>query len=105
MAIEPKIAGVIIPRRVFTQPGSFSTELVWTKRSLRSAMPPIATELTRQSDRPAPDALGMSASLRSLRTFAPQRIDAVCHKRHNAVQQTATTRSPRRRARAAYRGD
>jgi hypothetical protein len=26
--------------------GSFSTELVWTKRSLRSAMPPIATEFT-----------------------------------------------------------
>jgi hypothetical protein len=30
--------------------GSFSTELVWTKRSLRSAMPPIATEFTRHDE-------------------------------------------------------
>ena len=44
--------------------GSFSTELVWTKRSLRSAMPPIA-----------------------IRTFAPQRFDALCQKRSHASQQ------------------
>jgi hypothetical protein len=30
--------------------GTFSTELVWTKRSLRSAMPPIATEFTRYDE-------------------------------------------------------
>jgi hypothetical protein len=30
--------------------GSFSTEWVWTKRSLRSAMPPIATEFTRHDE-------------------------------------------------------
>src|ERR1700730_12552738 len=30
--------------------GSFSTELVWTKRSLRSAMPPIATKFTRHDE-------------------------------------------------------
>jgi hypothetical protein len=30
--------------------GSFSIELVWTKRSLRSAMPPIATEFTRHDE-------------------------------------------------------
>src|ERR1700730_3716230 len=39
--------------------GSFSTELAWTKRSLRSAMPPIATEFTRhdESSRSAPSGL------------------------------------------------
>jgi hypothetical protein len=30
--------------------GSFSTELVWTKRSLRSAMPSIATEFMRHDE-------------------------------------------------------
>jgi len=52
MTTEPKIPGAVIPRRVFTQPGSFS------------------------SDQPAPDSLGMSASLRSrpnLRTAAIRR--------------------------------
>ena len=52
MTIGPKIPGAVIPRRVFTQPGSFS------------------------SDQSAPDALGMSASLRlrpNLRTAAIRR--------------------------------
>jgi hypothetical protein len=30
--------------------GAFSSELVWTKRSLGSAMPPIATEFTRHDE-------------------------------------------------------
>src|SRR3984893_17142050 len=32
----------------------------------------------------------MSASFRSLRTFAPQRIDAVCHEPTYAMQQTSS---------------
>jgi hypothetical protein len=42
MAIEPKIAGVIIPRRVFTQPGSFASEAPEAVRSCTSAAPPKA---------------------------------------------------------------
>src|SRR5215475_9794520 len=57
------------------------------------------------SDRHCPDAQGMSALLRSLPKFGPQRIDAKCQNRTYAPQQTAArvagfTRSPRRRGRA-----
>ena len=64
MTIEPKIPGAVIPRGVFTQSGSFS------------------------SDQPAPDALGMSAAP----PIAPEIVhcsefDEECHKRTDAPQQ------------------
>ena len=49
MTIGPKIPGAVIPRRVFTQPGSFASVPGWAARPSMSAALPIATENSRRS--------------------------------------------------------
>jgi len=42
MTIGPKIPGAVIPRRVFTQPGSIAAEMIGTVQRPMSALPPKA---------------------------------------------------------------
>ena len=57
-----------------------STELVWTKRSLRSAMPPIATEFTRHDE-----LSGTAISRREQVRQKQERLTRSPHRSHNAT--------------------